>query len=153
MNAAGLRASYCYDPLTGVFTHRRSGKVAGSRNGIGYWLLSIQGRRYAAHRAAWLYMTGDWPTLNIDHINGQRADNRWSNLRQATISQNNMNRRCASATGFKGVRFASGRRKWEARLEKDGRCHWLGYFDTPEAAHAAYVEGARRHFGEFARAA
>ncbi|MCK9994454.1 MAG: hypothetical protein Dbin4_02974, partial [Alphaproteobacteria bacterium] len=87
-----------YDPDTGVFTRRvqtssnaRVGDVAGCLHPEGYRHIQIDGKRYAAHRLAWLYMTGEWPTNQLDHLNGVRDDNRWGNLREATHGQNQQN--------------------------------------------------------------
>jgi hypothetical protein len=86
-----------YDPDTGVLTRlistngdARAGEVV---RGVcdGYLTARIDGRRYQAHRLAWLYMIGEWPKANMDHVNGDRADNRWCNLREATNSQNQAN--------------------------------------------------------------
>ena len=88
----------------------------------------------------------------IDHRDGDRANNRWDNLRCATRSENNANRALQrnNCSGFKGVSLKSG--KWRARIRKHGRLFALGVFQTPQAAHAAYVAAARRLFAEFARA-
>src|SRR5690349_15052213 len=89
-----------YDPETGVFIwytsrgHCKAGNVAGSLN-LGYILIGICNFKYQAHRLAWLYMTGEWPTFEIDHKNGVSSDNRWENLREATRIINGQNRRKA----------------------------------------------------------
>ena len=91
----------------------------------------------------------------VDHVNSNGLDNRRSNLRLATASQNqhNQRRRCDNTSGFKGVYWHKERAKWRARIKLIGHHKHLGYFDTPEAAHAAYVEAANRFHGEFARGA
>jgi hypothetical protein len=119
----------------------------------GYRKITIQGRDYAAHQLAWLYMTGKWCSALVDHRDGDRSNNRWDNLRRATPSQNSANRRRHrnNKCGFKGVtRAVSGR--WCASIHKNGRSRHLGTFSTPEEAHAAYMAAARRLFGEYARA-
>jgi HNH endonuclease/AP2 domain len=126
--------------------------VAGLLDGDGYRRITIKGRIYQAHQLAWLYMTGKWCSRVIDHRDGDPSNNRWANLRRATISQNNANRRIHrnNKCGFKGVvRNHIGR--WCAAIYKDGRRYHLGSFATPEEAHAAYVAAARKLFGEFAR--
>jgi hypothetical protein len=131
----------------------RAGDVAGTVDFDRYRKIMIRGRQYRAHQLAWLYMTGKrWPRV-IDHRDRNPSNNRWDNLRRATVSQNNANRRRHrnNACGFKGVtRTEWGR--WRASIYKDGRKHHLGIFATPEEAHAAYMAAARRLFGEFARA-
>ncbi len=98
-------------------------------------------------------MTGAWPD-QIDHINGDRMDNRWANLRLATNSQNHANskRYVTNRCGFKGVSWRSDKNKWSARIVRNYRAKNLGYFDSPEQAHEAYVRAAEVVHGEFARA-
>jgi hypothetical protein len=149
-----LRELLHYDDETGVFRwwkrvgeEMRPGEVAGSVR------ISVDGRRYRAHQLAWFYMTGRWGRPTIDHRDGNATNNCWSNLRRATASQNNANRRRArhNTSGYKGV-FSCGRSgRWRAVIRWNGRRTYLGTFDTPEAAHAAYVAAARKLFGEFAR--
>jgi hypothetical protein len=157
-----LKELVSYDPETGIFTRLvrtsnkvKVGDVVGARNSHGYLFVNVCGKRYAAHRLAWYYVHGQWPDADIDHINGNKADNRIVNLRAATRSQNCANTpvRRNSKSGLKGVRWQEHAGKWKAQIkDRDGSRH-LGYFDSKEAAHAAYVEAAGRLFGEFARAA
>lgn len=92
------------------------------------------------------------PVEVCDHINGNGLDNRRCNLRLATHSENMRNRRINknSASHYKGVTWHKGTRKWRAQIKKDGNKKHIGYFDTMEAAHAAYVAAARELHGEFA---
>jgi hypothetical protein len=155
ITAERLREVLDYDPLTGRFTWRvtsrrtRAGQIAGRYN-QGYWKIGIDGKLYLAHRLAWLYMTGEFPTLNIDHIDRDGTNNRWSNLREATQAQNlaNSRRYCNNKGGFKGVLQRGP--SWLAQIQPNGRPIHLGMFPTPEAAHAAYMAAARKYFGEFA---
>ena len=149
-----------YDSETGEFRWRKRvsrsvkiGDLAGLTDGEGYRLITIEGRGYRAHQLAWFYMTGEWCSVVIDHRDGNPSNNRWANLRPATISQNNANRRLHrnNKCGFKGV-IQNHVGSWVATIYKDGRSYYLGSFRTPQEAHAAYVEAARRLFGEFARA-
>jgi hypothetical protein len=97
-------------------------------------------------------VTGEWPKPEIDHINIDRPDTRWGNLRVASSSQNHANTPtpAANVSGFKGVGWHKGRRKWRARIKVNCKeCH-LG-LATAEDAHAVYCEAARKHYGEFAR--
>ena len=157
---ARVREALSYDPETGVFTNRvRSGSRrgpgdrAGSLTATGYWQIMIDYKVYQQHRLAYLYMTGEWPEHEIDHIDGDRANNRWSNLRDATRLQNGRNR-CRSrnnASGMKGVCFDLTRCRWRAGITVGGKYVNLGYFASPEEAHAAYCAAADKHYGEFAR--
>lgn len=132
----------------GVFW--RGGERADTLCPKGYRRVKYQHRYYAAHRLIWLHVHGDWPVAQIDHINGDRADNRPANLRMATPSQNAANRRQCFAH-LKGVRrYRSGR--FGASIKHNGLDRYLGSFSTAEAAHAAYMEAAVELFGEFARA-
>jgi HNH endonuclease/AP2 domain len=155
---ARLRALLHYDRETGEFRWRkrmnarvRAGHIAGTLTRDGYRVIAINGRPYRAHRLAWLYVTGKWCSLVIDHRDGDPSNNRWNNLRRATRSQNSANRRVPrnNASGLKGVSRYQGR--WRATIHKEGRRHYLGIFSTREAAHAAYEAAARKLFGEFAR--
>jgi HNH endonuclease len=161
LTAAEVRRLLRYDADTGTFFWRvdtkntAAGDVAGSQQSRGYWHIKINRRLYLAHRLAWLYVTGEWPTANIDHINGKRSDNRFVNLRIATNSENarNSRRRINNACGYKGVHYKKRLNKFVAQIHIDGRVHHLGVFKTAEEAHAAYCKAAKKHFGEFARAA
>jgi len=157
-----LRELFSYDPDTGVFvrlvrTNPRVhvGDVAGCISSAGYLRIRVDIGQYYAHRLAFLYMTGSWPTFDIDHKNGNGLDNRWDNLRSATRSQNMANTKLplTNTSGYKGVRWDKARGKWRAEIRIKGRSRHLGLFATAEEAHAAYMEKAREVFGEFARAA
>jgi hypothetical protein len=91
---------------------------------------------YYAHQLAWLYMTGQWPNKHIDHINGIRDDNRFSNLRLATESDNSCNRAKQSnnVSGYTGVWWNSQKKRWEASIFKDGKRQWRKFFDSKEEA-------------------
>lgn len=145
-----------YCPETGVFTWRsyrngcRQSLVAGSPTKKGYTSIAINGEKYYAHRLAWLYMTGSFPTDMIDHINGCRWDNRFANLRECVMSQNaaNSGMKPNNSTGYKGVRRTESG-KWSARCRAMGGSHWLGTFDSAIEAHEAYAQFAQRAHGEF----
>jgi len=148
-----------FEPSTGRFFWRvnryrvEAGAPAGQPHPSGYWMIGVRGRRYLAHRLAWLFSYGRWPEATVDHINGDRRDNRPSNLREASASQNTMNgkRRSTNTSGFKGVSWRPDQKKWRAYIVKDGRQTSLGSFDSPEKAHAAYASAAALMHGEFAR--
>lgn len=152
LTAERLRELLSYDPETGVFTWRvgghgrRSGDVAGCDNGAGYVKIIIDGRNRLAHRLAWLYTHGRWPECFIDHRNGDRADNRIANLRECSPAQNQHNRHRAdrgSASGLIGAHRQPHSRRWRATIKAGGKHRHIGTFDTPEAAHAAYLQAKR----------
>jgi hypothetical protein len=130
-----------------------AGKIAATPAGKGYLRISISGRDYKSHRLAWLIMTGSWPAKQIDHANLDKSDNRFVNLREATQSQNEANKRAYmnNTSGAKGVSWDKRRGKWVANIRRDGRQVHLGYFDTIEPAASAYERAAREINGEFAR--
>lgn len=162
LTAARLRSLLDYDPETGLFRWRvklRGGKradigsVAGYADaGRGYWVIYIDGRQYRAHRLAWLHVKGQWPPRGLDHEDTDKQNNSWSNLRLCTQSQNTANskRSKRNTTGFKGACVYGNR--FQAQIKKHGKRIHLGTFDTAQDAHAAYVDAAKRLFGEFARA-
>jgi hypothetical protein len=142
-----------YDPETGIFTWVFSKNahypiVLGNRADTvskGYCRVGIKRVRYAAHRLAWLYMTGDWPKNMIDHINGNPLDNRFCNLRDVTASVNLQNQRKASPrnkSGFLGV-HKNVKGRFEATICVLGKRHWLGAHTTPEQAYEAYLQAKR----------
>lgn len=136
-----------YNPDTGEFSwlvaagRVMRGAKAGHLHSGGYRHIQIDGKVYRAHRLVWLYMTGAWPSDQIDHRNVVRDDNRWDNLREATNAENcqNANLYKNNRSGFMGVAWESRRQKWKAAIMVAGRHKHLGYFTTPEAAHAAYL--------------
>ena len=133
-----------YDPLTGVFTWQSAsgtrvdliGSAAGSSDKRGAVFIRLHQIRYAAHRLAWFYMTGAWPENLIDHRDGNPANNKWLNLREATRRMNNENKRAASSqnlwTNYLGVSENVKKRK-----------KYLGLYPTDHAAFAAYVTDKR----------
>lgn len=157
--AERLRKLLSYDPLTGVFIwlispapNTPAGSIAGA-NSDGYRIIRIDGGRYKAHCLAWLYMTGEWPIRQVDHEDTDRGNNRWVNLRLATGSQNkaNMGKRADNNSGYKGVCWYPQTKKWRAQIGFQGKNTNLGYFNTPEDAHAAYCAAASQLFGDYAR--
>jgi HNH endonuclease/AP2 domain len=137
---------------------QRKGKPVGWLDGYGYWGFERPGRKVVrVHRIVLEAVTRRLlgAGVQVDHINGVRHDNRPSNLRPATQSENLANTRLRSnnTSGLKGASFHKQAGRWRAAIRIDGRQRHLGLFDTPEEAHAAYVRAARELFGEFARAA
>jgi hypothetical protein len=145
-----VREVLAYEPLTGDFrwTVSRRGISAGKAGGLrdGYVKLNLLGHQPGAHRVAWLLFHGVWPSGEIDHINGNRADNRMCNLRDVPRSVNLQNIRAhkGNKLGLLGVtRSPSG--KYQARISIQDRNTYLGTFATPEEAHQAYLEAKREH--------
>lgn len=153
VQAARFRQVLSYDPETGEFIRiERQGRMkAGTRvgaiNALGYVTVTIDRKRFGAHRLAWFFVHGRWPEGDIDHINGNRADNRIANLRDVSRSQNNQNRRIAqrnnSASGLLGVYWHKQRQKWRAQIQIDGKSKSLGLFEDKDGARLAY-EAAKR---------
>jgi hypothetical protein len=157
LTQADLKHRVHYDPLTGIFTWisargRRVdqlGKQAGNLSPHGYIRITVNRTSYFAHRLAWLYMTGEHPEAYVDHINMNKTDNRWANLRAANKSENNANSKARGASGLKGAYWSKQINRWYSRIGK----RYLGTYDTSEQAHEAYVAAALAEFGGFARAA
>lgn len=158
-----LKARLIYNPETGIFVWTetfsgtcRQGWPAG-RMGTGksanYLRITVDGREYRAHRLAWLWMTGEWPISQIDHINGRGDDNRWSNLRSATQSQNKANSPVYrnSKSGIKGISWNASSRKWNASIQVNKKLIHLGRFADINDAAKAYKLAAEKYFGSFSR--
>lgn len=156
---ATLLSSLRYDPTTGVFTWEkcRSNRSknrphAGSICYYGYRVIGICGKHLPAHRVAWFMVAGSWPTHEIDHINGKRDDNRWSNLREASHSQNahNAKMKSTNTSGVKGVTWDSGSKSWCASVKKGYRHVFKKRFATLEEARLAVEAAREQHHGAFA---
>ncbi|WP_192798552.1 HNH endonuclease [Brucella anthropi] len=119
----------------------------------GYFHGALLNRNMSAHRVAWAVFYGAYPMADIDHINGIRSDNRISNLRAASRSENLRNSfiRSDNTSGFKGVSYHQGTSKWMAYIKTDRKRIYLGLYETAEQAHLAYCEAAKVHHGEFAK--
>ena len=151
MDAQVIRDHLNYDPVTGAVTWKvrlspsaGAGEIAGAADGLGYRRIGIRRQQFRAHQAAWAIMTGQWPTSQIDHINGDRSDNSWGNLRLATQAINSQNLRRARSdnkSGFLGV--SKHGVNWAAQIGHDGKRQRLGSYPTPEKAHAAYLAKKR----------
>ena len=159
-----VRRALDYDAQTGVMTWRTrtdrdhswnmrfADEVAGNTMGHGYRCINILGKLHLVHRLAWLWMTGEWPPGNIDHINRDRADNRWCNLRLASASQNAMNSglREANTSGVKGVSWSKSKRRWIAFMTLNGKRRHLGSSTMIEEAKRIRQAAEAEHFGEYA---
>lgn len=146
-----------YDPATGIFTRKitscgrgwqRSGRT-GFDSGRGYIKVFLDGRVYFAHRLAWFVTYGAWPDYEIDHINGDRSDNRLCNLRVATSSQNKARSERNGKSGLpRGVKKHHNR--YSSRIRIGGKEQYLGMFESAEEAHAAYCAASVAIYREFA---
>jgi len=154
-----LRALMRYDPNTGSLRWNRRGHLQGHQcnrdreagsisKQTGYRTVRVDHRLYQAHRVIWALVHGKWPDDHVDHINGDKLDNRFANLRSVPNAINRQNTRKARAdsqTGVQGVGLDKRRGLFHARLRTDGRTRHLGYFANSDEAHAAYVAAKRRH--------
>ena len=165
-----VRECLDYSPETGIFVwkHRpashfagvkgmnivnakRAGKSPQNLSKAGYLRIGISGKVYWGHRLAWLITHGSWPEGVIDHINGNRSDNRIANLRDASVSQNQFNRRkgTTNTSGFKGIHLFKQTGKYMAYVDKNGKRFNLGSFSRVEDAAAAVKAARESHHGEF----
>lgn len=166
LTAEFVRGLFTYDPLEGLLRWRnRAGRhgriparsIAGRVHSQGYRYVTISGKHYRGSRVIWVYVTGEWPKVQVDHQDLDPGNDKWSNLRLATRSQNKANggkyRRSGGETLPKGVQAVQKRRsiRYRAIATKDGVREHLGYFDTPDQAHAAYLKRSKELHGEFAR--
>lgn len=155
-----------YDDRTGIFlwrldraAHVHAGDIAGRVAVDGYRQIKIDQAYYRAHRLAWLYVNGTWPSSDLDHKDGNRDNNSITNLRLATKTQNQANRKrsISNKSGYKGVVFRSENARrlkpWRAIIGHCGRSITIGHFGTAKEAHAAYDKKSRQLYGRYARAA
>ena len=157
INQDELKSLITYEPSTGIFTWKvskgaaKSGRVAGSSDGLGYSIICINGRKIRAHRLAFLYMTGSIPET-IDHINGNPSDNSWENIREASISQNRMNSKSRSnnRSGVKGVHWCKTHQKWVAQVTINRKTKTIGYFHDLIGAELAVRKARIELHGDFA---
>ena len=163
-----IRECFYYDPLAGALTWRVrplshfpnratnqrwntrfAGKRAGYNRKDGYQAVGINNMPCLIHRVIWIWMTGGEAYNDVDHVNLNRSDNRWSNLRLADRSQNSVNspKHVDNTTGYKGV--SKYLNKFGARIWLNGKEVYLGTFDTPQEAHKAYCDAAKAPHGVF----
>lgn len=157
-----VRARLDYDPDTGVLTWKRTGskmfntRFAGTEAGTiatnGYRYIMIGGKLYLAHRLIWRWMTGEWPAAELDHVNMDRLDNRWSNLRAATRGENSCNRKrqTNNTTGCAGVGWDKARNMWSVRIKAGGRYVFRARLEDYEMACLVASEARDKYHGNFA---
>jgi hypothetical protein len=159
-----LQSLFLYEPDTGILRRRtdrggrKSGEVVGTDYGEKYYLkVSVNKKSYRIHLIIWKIVTGEEPSGQIDHKDTNKQNNRWNNLREATISQNkaNIGLIASNTSGLKGAcRYKLGESRgkgWQAGIGVNGKRKHLGFFATKEEAHAAYCKAANEIYGEFAR--
>lgn len=136
-----------------IYHVQHAGKKAGSTDTHGYVQIEIKGMAMLAHRIAWLISHREWPVDMIDHINGNRSDNRLINLREATKPQNMQNAKVRrdSKTGVKGVSWRESTQSWHASIKCNGKNHFLGVFQSLEEASMAVGSARSKLHGAFAR--
>ena len=143
-----LRRRFHYDPDTGIFTWRvnhrsaRRGDIVGTINGAGYRNVSIDRKQYLTHRLIFLYMRGYFPEHCVDHIDGDRSNNRWSNLREVSYSCNNRNKSTppVNTSGIRGVCWNARKKKWMAYIYYNGNktlCNTVSLYEAVCARFAA----------------
>lgn len=142
LTQARLKEMTTYDAATGVFVWvagKRAGFVAGCKAKDGYTIIRVDGQNYYAHRLAWLYDNGAWPSVNLDHRDGDRSNNALANLRLATHAENAQNRPVQknNRSGYLGVSFIRGR--YIAQIQSRGKHRVLGYRNTAAEAYELYV--------------
>lgn len=150
-----LTEALAYDPETGVFTWAsprskvQVGAVAGGATDRGYVKIRVNGRKYRAHRLAWLYVTGAWPEHEIDHKDGDKLNNRWANLREAQHVENmrNQKKHVTNTSGRTGVCWLTRAEKWFAYIGHGPTFVNLGMFTDFEAAVRARAAAERKYWG------
>lgn len=158
---ADIKDYLSYDPDTGIFTRKKlpgrggvyASPVVGNLSVRGYREIRHMGVLYRAHLLAWWWVYGELPPpgFEIDHVNGNRDDNRIANLRLASRAQNNANARAKRNRKLRGVFFDKQTKTWRAKIGVDYRQIHLGRHPTAEQAARAYDAAAIKHFGKFAR--
>lgn len=130
-----------------IWNSRNAGQLAlRTKNKNGYYHGAIHGQTITAHKAIWAIVHGKWPEHQIDHENGDRLDNRLSNLRDVpgSVNSKNMKRNCRNTSGYTGVHLHRRTGKWVASIKGAGKVRNLGYFASKEAAHAARLAASER---------
>lgn len=141
-----LKERLQYNENTGIFTWLKKtkkikiGAIAGGLNVHGYIIIQINGKPYSAHRLAWLYIHGEWPKNQIDHINGIKNDNRIENLRDIIHRENQQNTHKHRNGKLVGCNFHKPAKKWQAKIQIKNKDYHLGLYNTELEAHEAYLK-------------
>lgn len=153
MDTSAIKSILQYDPETGIFHKKYDNGCSqfGYKDKDGYWIATINGKHYRLHRVAFLLMGEDIPNY-VDHINGDRGDNRWANLRPANHSQNccNQKTRSTNTSGVKNVYFDKRKDKWCVKLRVNGKRKHIGYYSNLEDAKLSAFEARSIYHKEFA---
>ena len=144
-----LKSKLYYNPETGIFTRITTKKSNNKPSSNGYIYLSVNNKQYSAHRLAWLYVYGEFPTNCIDHINRIKHDNKIENLREASYSQNSYNKECKSKSGYKGVTWWERDKNWKSQITINNKNIHLGYFKKAKDAHNAYINALNKYVGDY----
>lgn len=157
LTAEYVREILDYDPETGVFIRKvrtaqcnrvgdRADKLVTNPLCYGYRDITIKGKKYRAHRIAWLHHYGEWPKLEVDHINGEPGDNRIANLRDVSprVNKENIHKaRKHGVSGYLGVQWNGQTSSWVAKIVVNGKKKHLGTFADPAEAHQEYLQAKR----------
>ncbi|MBC3948337.1 HNH endonuclease [Pseudomonas folii] len=158
VTAETVKEALRYSPVVGVFEWRKAGRrvrVGGLAGAVvkstGYVRIVLAGKPYPAHRLAWLYMTGEWPAQDIDHIDGDRSNNAWNNLREANANTNGWNKKVlkTNKAGIKGLTQHKETGRWQARFEANSVV-WSAMFATKSEAEKEMRAKREEIHGEFA---
>lgn len=154
-----LKAWLHYEPETGIFRWIQKPNrcipirsEAGHKEKNGYYRIRLNGKVYGLHRLAWFYMTGTWPMPTCDHRDGDQANNKWENLRQASNAENQFNHKISAAntSGIKGVRWEEHRQKWSASFKFKYQTIRLGRFRVLQDAIDAITTKRNELHGSYA---
>lgn len=155
-----LKSKLSFNPETGIFTwliannsRVKVGMIAGTFSSTGYVYITIDRKNYKSHRLAWLYMNGECPKDMIDHVDGDKLNNKIVNLRKCNQSQNMQNQKLSkfNTSGYKGVSWHNATSKWRSRAKLKSKQYHLGLFERAEDAFKAYQKFAKQNHGEFYR--
>jgi len=152
-----IKSLLIYDPRAGNSclvwrinkgSRGKAGEHAGRKNHDGYWQVQINGKLYPAHRLVWAIENNEDPKCQLDHINGEKDDNRIENLRLAPRNEldnlQNQRLRKTNTSGFSGVSRNKKAKRWQSQIKVNNKYIYLGLFDTPELAYAAYIDAKSR---------
>jgi len=146
-----LKKVFNYDPITGEFTklittgNSKKGRSSGSVGTDGYLILCFDSKRYSAHRVAWLMYYGHEPKQFIDHINGNRLDNRISNLRDVSSRENSRNNKKTRLGKLHNVHYSKSRKRWVASIYFQDKDVTIGRYNTEEEAHKNVLLFEEKH--------